>query len=116
MRKLPNTYEVSSCQETNAPYERFFLFFPLTGLGAVYSQSRVLTRFPDAGANPAWLHHTRIEALSPPWWRLQRTVGVILCGLEMMLCPRTGLFKGVAMPVRRASSSQARERGSPRPL
>ena len=52
----------------------FFLFFPLTGLGAGYSQSRVLTRFPDAGANPVWLHHTRMEALSPPWWRLHRTV------------------------------------------
>jgi len=84
------------------PLSGFFLFFPLTGLGAVYRQSRVLTRFPDAGANPVWLHHTRIAALSPPWWRLQRTVGVLLCGLEMRLCPRPGLFTGVAMPGRRA--------------
>jgi hypothetical protein len=98
------------------PMSGFFLFFPLTGPGAVDSQSRVLTRFPDAGANPAWLHHTRLEALSPPWWRLQSTVGVLLCGLEMMRCPRTGLFTGVARPVRRARESQARERGSPRPL
>jgi hypothetical protein len=98
------------------PLSGFFLFFPLTGLGAVDSQSRVLTRVPDAGANPVWLHHTRIEALSPPWWRLQRTVGVILCGLEMLLCPRTGLCKGVATPVWRARESQAGARGSPRPL
>jgi len=34
----------------------------------------------------------------------------------MMRCPRTGLFKGVATPVRRARESQARERGSPRSL
>jgi hypothetical protein len=43
-------------------------------------------------------------------------MGVLLCGLEMRLCPRTGRFKGVATPVRRASASQARERGSPRSL
>jgi hypothetical protein len=39
----PNTYEVSSCQETNDPYERFFSFFSAYRAGAVYSQSRVLT-------------------------------------------------------------------------
>jgi hypothetical protein len=46
------------------------------GVCAVDSQSRVLTRLPDAGGNPAWRRHTRMEALSPPWWRMQRTVGV----------------------------------------
>jgi hypothetical protein len=34
---------------------------------------------------------------------VQRTVGGILCGLEMILCPRTVLVKGVAEPVRLAS-------------
>jgi hypothetical protein len=106
----------SPVKRQTIPMSGFFLFFPLTGLGAVSSQSRVLTRLPDAGANPVWLHHTRMEALSPPWWRVQRTVGVILCGLEMRRCPRPGLFTGVATPVRRARESQARERGSPRPL
>ena len=57
-----------------------------------------------------------MEALSPPWWRVQSTVGGSLCGLDMMRCPRTGLCKGGATPGRRASLSQARERGSPRSL
>jgi hypothetical protein len=43
IRVRPNTYEVSSCQETNDPYERFFSFFSAYRAGAVYSQSRVLT-------------------------------------------------------------------------
>ncbi len=37
----PNSYEDSSCQETNDLYER--LFFPLTWPSAVCCQSRVLT-------------------------------------------------------------------------
>jgi hypothetical protein len=41
---------------------------------------------------------------------------VILCGLDMMLCPHTVLVKGVAKPVQLASSCQARERGSTRLL
>ena len=53
----------------------FLRRFPLTGPGAVDSQSRGLTRLPCAGANPAWLRHTCMEALSPPWRRWQRTVG-----------------------------------------
>ena len=43
-------------------------------------------------------------------------LGLILCGLETLLCPRTGLFTGVATPGRPARESQARERGRPRPL
>lgn len=62
------------------------------------------------------LHQTRSEALSPPGGRLQRRVGGILCGLEMMLCPQTVRFKGVAQPVPRARACQGRERGSPRLL
>jgi hypothetical protein len=91
------------------------LFFRFPGPGAVCSQSRVLTSFPWAGANLAWLHQTRIEALSPPGRRLQRTIWDILCGLEIMLCPRAGLFKGVAEPRRLTSEGPARERGSTRP-
>jgi len=39
----PNTYEASFYQETNCSYERFFLFFRLSGAGAVSSRCRVLT-------------------------------------------------------------------------
>jgi hypothetical protein len=38
----------------------------------------------------------------------------MLCGLDMTLCPRTVLFKGVAEPLRLASECQARGRGSTR--
>jgi hypothetical protein len=41
---------------------------------------------------------------------------VSLCGLEMLLCPRTVLGKGLAERVRLASSRPARGRGSPRRL
>jgi hypothetical protein len=41
--KRLNPYEAPGCQETNHPYERFFLFLPLTGSGVVRSQSRGLT-------------------------------------------------------------------------
>src|SRR5262245_29627234 len=40
----------------------------------------------------------------------------LLCGLEMMLYPRTVPCKGMAEPVRLASECQARERGSPHHL
>src|SRR6267142_3137042 len=43
----------------------FFLFFRLTGPGAVDIWSRGLTSFPSAGADRTCLHHTHIEALSP---------------------------------------------------
>ena len=39
----------------------------------------------------------------------------ILCGLEIILCPQTVLFKGMAEPVWLASEGQVRERGSTRP-
>ena len=40
----------------------------------------------------------------------------ILCGLEMILSPRTGLCKGLAEPMWLASEGQARERGSTCPF
>jgi hypothetical protein len=40
----------------------------------------------------------------------------ILCGLEILLGPQTGLCTGGAAPVRLASSCQTRERGSPHHL
>ena len=40
----------------------------------------------------------------------------VLCGLAMILYPRTGLCKGMAEPVWLASEGQARERGSTRPF
>ena len=113
----PNTYEDSLCQETNCSCERIFLiFFRVPGPGAVDSRSRVLTCFLCTGANQAWRHQTRMEVPSSPGGRLQRAMGGMLCDLERMLCPRTGLLKGVAEPVRLASSCQTRERGSPRHL
>src|SRR5262245_2172079 len=57
-----------------------------------------------------------MEARSPPGWRWQRPVGILLCGLETMLCPHAVLVKGVATPVRLARSRQAQERGSARLL
>ena len=65
---------------------------------------------------PPWLHHTRLEVQSPPSWRLQRTMGVILGDLEIMGCPRTVLFNGLAEEFERASAYQARGRGSTRDL
>jgi hypothetical protein len=50
------------------------------------------------------------------WAAIAENHGGILCGLEMILCPRTVLFKGVAEPVWLASEGQARERGSTRTL
>ena len=113
----PNSYEDSLCQETNSSCERIVLiFFRFPGPGAVCSQSRVLTSFLWCGAPPVWLHHTRIEALSSPRWRVQSTIGSSLCGLEILWCPRTVLRQEMAAPQRRASACQARERGSPRPF
>jgi hypothetical protein len=91
------------------------LFFRCAGPGAVCSWSRALTSLLGLGAHPGWLHHTRLEALSPPWWRVQRTIGGLLCGLEIMVCPRTVLRTEMAAPQRRARECQARERGSTRP-
>src|SRR5262245_51222219 len=93
-----------------------WLFFRFAGPGAVCSRARALTSLLCFGAHPVWLHHTRSEALSPPRWRVQRTIGGILCGLEIMVCPRTVLRKERAEPKRCASECQARERGSTRPF
>jgi hypothetical protein len=90
-------------------------FFRFPGPGAVCSPSRVLTALPWAGAPLAWRPQTRLAALSPPGWRVQRTMGDILCGLARRLCPRTGLGTGLAEPRRRAREGQARARGSTRP-
>ena len=92
------------------------LFFRFAGPGAICRRSRALTAFLCLGAHPMWLHQTRIEALSPPRWRAQSTMGGILCGLEILLCPRTVLLKEIAEPQRRASEGQARERDSTRPF
>ena len=111
-----NPYEASFVKRQTTPMSGLLLFFRFAGPGAVCSRSRALTSFLCFGAHPVWLHQTRIEALSPPRWRVQRTIGGILCGLEIMLCPRTVLLKEMAEPKRRASSCQARERGSTRPV
>jgi hypothetical protein len=96
------------------PESGFFLFFRFLGSGVVGSWARGLARLPCAGANHTWLHQTLIEAQSPLAWRLQRAVDGLLCGLEIMLCPHTVLFKGLAERVRLASECQARGRGSTR--
>jgi hypothetical protein len=61
----PNPYEDSLCQETHSPPERFLLFFRLPGT----RRSRSSVVCPDLlsvpRCTPMWLHHTRIEALSP---------------------------------------------------
>jgi hypothetical protein len=89
-------------------------FFPQCEPGAVSSRCRVLTRFPCTEANHTWLHQTLIEVPSPLAGRLQSTVGVLLCDLEIMLCPHTVLLKKRAERVGLASSCQARGRGSTR--
>jgi hypothetical protein len=113
----PNPYEASFCQETHGSCERIVLmFFRFPGPGAVDRRARILTCFPCAGAHRVWRHHTRLEALSPPGWRVQRTMRGILCGLEILLCPRTGLFIRRAKLGQPASERQARGRGSPQHL
>jgi hypothetical protein len=74
------------------------LFFRFPGPGAGCSPLRVLTALPCAGANPAWRHPTPREARAPPGERVQSPVGGRLCGLAMMLCPRTVLGQGGAEP------------------
>src|SRR4030095_925153 len=91
-----------------SPESGSFRFFPQCEASAASSRCRVLTSFPCAGANQTWLHHTRIEVQSPLAGRLQSTVGVILCDLEIMLCPHTVLLKRPAEPVGLARAGQAR--------
>src|SRR5215510_12065457 len=100
---MPNTYEDSSCQETNSSYERFLPFFPLSRAWRSRQSVSCSDLISVCRCQPAWLHQTRIEALSPPGERLQRPVGGSRCGLERILCPRTVLFKGMVKPVRLAS-------------
>jgi hypothetical protein len=57
----PNPDEVPGCQEADVPCERIFAFFRCGGSSAVGLRWRDLTSFPDAGADSAWLLHTRIE-------------------------------------------------------
>jgi len=95
------------------PRGRFFCFFRLAGPSTVDSRDRILPCFPCAGAHRVWLHHPRLEALSPPGWRVQSTVGGILCGLAIMLCPRTVLCIRMAARRHLARERPARGRGSP---
>jgi hypothetical protein len=97
-----------------SPESGSFRFFPQCEASAASSRCRVLTSFPCAGANQTWLHQTRIEVQSPLAGRLQSTVGVILCDLEIMLCPHTVPLKRPAERVGLASECQARGRGSTR--
>ena len=109
--RTPNPYEAPSCQGTNSPRERIFcFFFRLFGPGVVSSRSRVLTGFPCTGANPAGLHHTRIEAPSPSRWRVQSAIRVVLCGLETSRDPHTVLLPRGA-PWSCASEGQVRVKG-----
>src|SRR5262249_11338405 len=88
-----NTYEASSCQETNCPCERIFgICFRRMHAGTVGSRSGVLTSLLSSGANPRGLHQTLMEVPSPLWWRLQSRVAGSLCDLAMILCPRTVLL------------------------
>jgi hypothetical protein len=89
------------------------MFFRCSGSGAVDSRSRVLTSVPWTGASRAWLHHTRLEVLSPPAWRVQRSRGVMLCALEILLGPHAVLF--IRLAERRALASEGRARGRGRP-
>ena len=111
-----NPYEASFVKRQTTPMSGLLLFFRFAGPGAVCSRSRALTAFLCCGAHPVGRHQTRLEALSPPRWRVQSTIGGILGGLDILLCPRTVLRKAMAEPTRRAREGQARERGSPRPV
>jgi hypothetical protein len=114
-RWRPNPYEVFFCQETHDPSERFFCIFSrFFGAGAVGIGWRGRALFPFGGADGTCLHHTRIAALSPLRWRLQRDVSGALYGLEISRYPHTVLFNEAAERGSSASELQVRERGSPR--
>ena len=98
------------------PRSGFLPFFPLSRAWRSQPSSSCSDLIAMSRCHPSWLHHTRLEALAPPGERWQSTVGGRLCGLAMMLSPRTGLCTGMAEPGWLASSGQARERGSPRPF
>jgi hypothetical protein len=64
----PNPYEDSSCQETHYPSERFFAFFSACQ-GLARRQSVACSALLSVyRCHPEWLHHTRLEARSPPGW------------------------------------------------
>src|SRR5262245_65776039 len=86
------------------PLSGFLLFFRFPGSGAASSRGCVLTCFPGTGANQTWLHHTLLEVQSPRAWRVQSTVCVLLCALDIMLCPHTVLRKRPAEHVALASA------------
>jgi hypothetical protein len=88
-----------------------FRFFRSSAVG---SRRRVLTSFRDAGAVGGWRHHTRLEALSPGRWRVQRALRIMLCGLDTSLYPHTVRCNAVAAQRAGASESQVRGRGSTR--
>ena len=70
----------------------------------------------NAGADDVCRHHTRLEALSPSRWRVQRPLSLVRCGLETYLDPRTVLCLDVAERGACAREVQVRVRGStPRP-
>jgi hypothetical protein len=97
-----------------APESGFFSFFPPCEFQRDRPSVSCLTCLPYSGANLMWLHQTRIEVPSPCTWRLQSTVGVILCDLEMMSYPHTVLLKRLAERMSLASEYRARGRGSTR--
>jgi hypothetical protein len=97
-----------------APSERFLAFFPRSRAWRSRPSVSSADLISMSRCTPPWLHQTRIEALSPWQWRVQRDAVWSLCGLETYLYPHTGLFKGVAERVPFASECQARVRGSTR--
>jgi hypothetical protein len=96
------------------PSERFLAFFPRSRAWRSRPSVSSADVLSLSRGTPPWLHHTRIEALSPWQWRVPRDVAWSLGGLAISPYPHTGLRKGVAERVPFASECQARERGSTR--
>jgi hypothetical protein len=92
----------------------FLLFFRLWIPGTVSRRSCVLTCFPYDGADRTWLHHTRLEVLSPPGRRWQH-MGCECSATEKFLCALIPSYAKIGLNASTLSSEhQARGRSSPR--
>jgi hypothetical protein len=93
---LPNTYEASSCQETNSPYERFFSFFSAFRFRRRQQSVSCIDFISVFGCQPPWLHHTRLEVPSPLLRRWQSRMAAIRCDRAIMPGPHTVLCTSLA--------------------
>jgi hypothetical protein len=98
------------------PESGFFLFFSaVPRSGVVSSRCRVLTGFPSQVPTERGYTKHLLRFTHYFYGECRELLG-LLCDLEIILYPRTVLFKGMAKRSALASSYQARERGSTRNL